>query len=83
MNHAFKTPGLREIARRGPYMHDGSLATLEEVIEHYDRGGIERASLSDLIVPLRLSEDEKLDLIAFLKCLSSELMLTTVPTFPR
>src|SRR4029453_2966308 len=39
MKHAFKTPGLREIGRRSPYMHDGSLATLEAVVEHYDRGG--------------------------------------------
>jgi cytochrome c peroxidase len=83
MNHAFKTPGLREIARRGPYTHDGSLATLEEVIDHYDRGGIERPSRSDLIVPLGLSEQDKLDLIAFLKSLSSKLTPTTVPTFPR
>jgi cytochrome c peroxidase len=83
MNHAFKTPGLREIADRGPYMHNGSLATLGEVIDHYDRGGIERPSRSDLIEPLGLSAQEKLDLIAFLKSLSSNLKPTTVPAFPR
>jgi cytochrome c peroxidase len=83
MNHAFKTPGLREIARRGPYMHDGSLATLEEVIDHYDRGGVERPSRSDLIVPLGLSAQDKVDLVAFLKSLSSNLAPTTVPIFPR
>ena len=47
MKHAFKTPGLREITLRGPYMHDGSLATLEGVVEHYDRGGVDRPSRSD------------------------------------
>src|SRR5262249_37542675 len=44
MHRAFKTPGLREITRRGPYMRDGSVATLEAVIEHYDNGGIDRPS---------------------------------------
>ena len=42
MQHAFKTPGLRNIDQRAPYMHDGSLATLAEVVEHYDGGGIQR-----------------------------------------
>src|SRR5690242_11099572 len=51
MQHAFKTPGLREITRRGPYMHDGSMATLEAVVDHYDKGGIERPSRSDLVKP--------------------------------
>ena len=54
MKHAFKTPGLREIARRTPYMHDGSIATLEQVVEHYDRGGVVRPSRSDLMKPLGL-----------------------------
>jgi cytochrome c peroxidase len=52
MQHAFKTPGLREISRRSPYMHDGSLATLEQVVEHYDHGGVDRPSRSDLMRPL-------------------------------
>jgi cytochrome c peroxidase len=46
MTHAFKTPGLREIGRRSPYMHDGSLATLEAVVEHYDYGGVDRPPIS-------------------------------------
>jgi cytochrome c peroxidase len=83
MGHAFKTPGLREIARRGPYMHDGSLATLEQVIEHYDRGGIERESKSDLIKPLGLSAQDKADLIAFLSTLTSNRVATTMPALPR
>jgi cytochrome c peroxidase len=83
MKHAFKTPGLREIARRGPYMHDGSIATLEQVVEHYDRGGVDRPSRSDLVKPLGLTPQEKSELVAFLKTLTSNLDPTTVPVLPR
>jgi cytochrome c peroxidase len=69
---AFKTPTLREIEHTGPYMHDGSLKTLEEVVEHYDKGGIKNAHLSARIKPLKLSERDKSDLVAFLKSLSGE-----------
>lgn len=64
---AFKTPTLREVARRGPYMHDGSLATLEDVIDFYDRGGNPNPYLDENIVPLHLSSAEKKALLAFLK----------------
>ena len=67
---AFKTPTLREIARTPPYMHDGSIATLEEVIEFYDRGGKANPYLDENIVPLRLSRSEKSALLAFLRALS-------------
>src|SRR4051794_182953 len=83
MEHAFKTPGLREIARRGPYMHDGSLATLEAVIDHYDHGGVDRPSRSDLMKPLGLTSQEKTDLVAFLNTLTSNLSPTAVPALPR
>jgi len=83
MAHAFKTPGLREIASRGPYMHDGSLATLEDVVEHYNQGGIDRPSRSDLVKPLGLTAQEKSDLVAFLKSLSSDLAPITMPVLPR
>jgi cytochrome c peroxidase len=83
MRHAFKTPGLREIGRRAPYMHDGSIATLEQVVEHYDRGGIDRPSRSDLIAPLGLTPDEKTALVAFLKTLTSNPNPTTMPVLPR
>jgi len=83
MQHAFKTPGLREITRRSPYMHDGSIATLEQVVEHYDSGGVERRSRSDLIKPLGLAPQEKADLVAFLKTLTSNLDPTGVPVLPR
>jgi cytochrome c peroxidase len=83
MEHAFKTPGLREIARRAPYMHDGSLATLEDVVEHYDHGGVDRPSRSDLMKPLGLTAQEKSDLVVFLKSLSSNLTPTAAPVLPR
>jgi len=83
MEHAFKTPGLREISRRTPYMHDGSLATLEQVVDHYDRGGVDRPSRSDLMKPLGLTVQEKADLVAFLNTLTSELNPTAIPVLPR
>jgi cytochrome c peroxidase len=83
MQHAFKTPGLREIARRGPYMHDGSLPTLEAVVDHYDKGGIDRPSRSDVIKPLGLSAQEKSDLVAFLMTLTGDPDPTMMPILPR
>ena len=72
LRYAFKTPTLREIGKRGPYMHDGSLPTLEAVIDLYDKGGIERPSRSRQIKPLNLTPDEKADLLAFLGTLTAE-----------
>jgi cytochrome c peroxidase len=66
----FKTPTLREVARTAPYMHDGSLATLEEVVEYYDRGGNRNPSLDAELQPLHLSPAEKWSIVAFLRCLS-------------
>ncbi|APF37286.1 cytochrome C peroxidase [Chelatococcus daeguensis] len=72
-DHAFKTPSLREIAWTAPYMHDGALATLEDVVAHYERGIVDRPTLSaDLPKGLSLSEEERGQLIAFLGTLSSE-----------
>jgi cytochrome c peroxidase len=67
---AFKTPTLRDIARTSPYMHDGSLHTLEDVVDFYDRGGRPNPSLDREIHPLGLSADEKHDLVAFLRALT-------------
>ncbi len=67
----FKTPTLRNVALTGPYMHDGSLKTLEEVIELYDQGGEENPMLDSGIRPLRLTDQEKADLLEFLKALTS------------
>jgi cytochrome c peroxidase len=72
MQQAFKTPTLRDVDRRAPYMHDGSLNSLVAVIDHYDRGGIARPSLSDEVRPLGLSEAEKRDLLAFLLTLTGD-----------
>jgi cytochrome c peroxidase len=83
MEHAFKTPGLREIAHRAPYMHDGSISTLEAVLDHYDNGGISRPSRSDQIGPLGLSKREKDDLVAFMTTMTSDMAPTTVPVLPR
>ncbi len=72
LQHAFKTPGLRNVAERAPYMHDGSKRSLEDVIELYDQGGIARASRAEEIRPLHLSASEKADLKSFLLTLSGE-----------
>lgn len=69
---AFKTPGLRDVARTGPYMHDGSIKTLEEVVEHYDKGGVKNKWLHQDIKPLKLSKQEKSDLVQFLHALNGE-----------
>jgi cytochrome c peroxidase len=69
---AFKTPTLREIEHTAPYMHDGSLKTLEEVVEFYDKGGIKNKNLDEKIKPLHLTYQDKKDLVAFLKALSGE-----------
>jgi len=64
---AFKTPTLREIARTAPYMHDGSLKTLEEVIAHYVKGGTPGPHVDEEIYPLKLTSEETADLVTFLK----------------
>jgi cytochrome c peroxidase len=83
LKYAFKTPTLRDVARRAPYMHDGSVATLRDVIELYNRGGIDRPSRSPDIGPLRLSGGEKADLLAFLDTLTSPPAPFEPPTLPR
>lgn len=72
----FKVPGLRNIELTSPYMHDGSIQTLEEVIDHYVSGGKNHPHKSALIQPLTLSESEKNDLIQFLKSLTDETFIT-------
>ena len=69
-NGAFKTPTLREVARTAPYMHDGSLATLADVVDFYSDGGRKNPFLDQEIRPLRFSEDEQRALIRFLESLS-------------
>lgn len=67
---AFKTPTLRHVAQTAPYMHDGSLATLEEVIEFYDKGGNPNFHLDEEIRPRGLTDEDKQALVAFLHSLS-------------
>ena len=66
----FKTATLREVARTAPYMHDGSLATLEDVIEFYSDGGRPSPSLDSEIRPLKFTDVEKWSLVAFLGALT-------------
>ena len=66
----FKTPTLREVGRTGPYMHDGSLATLEEVVTFYNDGGRPNPNLDEELQPLKLTHQEKRSLVAFLQSLS-------------
>ena len=67
---AFKTPTLREISRTAPYMHDGSLGTLEDVVEYYDRGGNRNSGLDPELRLLKLTDAEKRALTAFLHALT-------------
>jgi len=83
LQHAFKTPTLRDVARRAPYMHDGSVANLADVIELYDRGGVDRPSRDNDIHPLNLQSREKADLIAFLNTLSAAPKPYPLPILPR
>ncbi len=83
LRYAFKTPTLRDVSRRAPYMHDGSIPTLAQVIELYNRGGVDRPSRSELISPLMLSQQEKADLLAFLETLTSTPRNVQVPVLPR
>jgi cytochrome c peroxidase len=65
----FKTPTLRGVALTGPYMHDGSLTSLESVVEFYNQGGGVNPNLDPVLAPLHLSQDEVRSLVAFLKAL--------------
>jgi len=67
---AYRTPTLRNIELTAPYMHDGSLATLRDVVDLYDRGGNPNPGLDKFMLPLFLSEGDKEDLVAFLRSLT-------------
>jgi cytochrome c peroxidase len=82
LERSFKTPGLRNIDQRAPYMHDGSAATLEAVMHHYVGGIVQRPSLSAAIKPVLLSEQDVSDVVAFLKTLTSEDRPMTLPVLP-
>jgi cytochrome c peroxidase len=69
---AYRTPGLRNVALTAPYMHDGSLGTLEAVVEFYDRGGIDNPQKDPLLKPLGLSPQDRKALVAFLRSLTAD-----------
>ncbi len=70
---AFKTPTLRGIARTAPYMHDGSLSMLEDVIEFYSEGGRPNPSLDSEVRPRHFTAEEKRALAAFLRSLTGQM----------
>jgi cytochrome c peroxidase len=82
---AFKTPTLREISRSAPYMHDGRFKTLEEVVNFYNKGGVKNPHQDPLILPLELTDQEKSDLVAFLRTLNGEgwQQATAPKSFPQ
>jgi cytochrome c peroxidase len=71
----FKVPSLRNIALTAPYMHDGSLTTLEAVIDHYQTGGKPHPNKSPLLKPFALTVEERADLIVFLRSLTDEIFV--------
>lgn len=80
---AFKTPTLRDVAMTAPYFHDGSAKTLTEVMEHYNRGGDSKKNLSPDIKSLHLSDNEIMDIVAFMAALTSPQLQITLPILPR
>lgn len=82
MQHAFKTPTLRSVALRAPYMHDGSAVDLHQVVKHYEKGGIDRPSRSPLIKPIALTDRERSDLVVFMETLTGEGEAVPPPKLP-
>jgi cytochrome c peroxidase len=78
----FRTPGLREVSRTAPYMHNGSLGTLEDVVAFYDRGGGQHRNKSPLVKPLGLTAGEKRALVEFLKSLAGDPVVMERPELP-
>lgn len=79
----FKTPALRNVALTWPYLHDGSAATLEDVVEIYDSGGVPNPTLDPRVTPLGLTVDQKKDLVAFLRSLTGTLPRIERPALPK
>jgi cytochrome c peroxidase len=80
---AFLTPTLRNVAKTPPYLHDGSVKTLPQVVELYDRGGIKNPHLDPKMKPLRLSAREKADLVAFMQSLTGKPIPMSAPPLPK
>ncbi|GJM25742.1 MAG: hypothetical protein DHS20C16_21570 [Phycisphaerae bacterium] len=81
---AFKTPSLRDVTKHPPYMHDGSIKTLKEVVEHYNKGGDANPHLSKKIKKLNLTDEEVVLLVKFMEALDGEGYMDVEPkTFPK
>ncbi|MFC5499099.1 cytochrome-c peroxidase [Caenimonas terrae] len=83
MKGAFKTPTLREIEMTAPYFHDGSATTLREVVDFYARGGDDRSNVSGDVKKLDLTEQDKDDLVAFLRSLTGRFVAVVRPVLPQ
>lgn len=81
--HAFKTPGLRNLTYRGPFMHHGQLPDLSSVLMHYEGGGEKRPSLDPLMKPYESTDKERDDLLAFLAALTADKTETPLPNLPN
>ena len=80
---AFKTPTVRNVTLTAPYMHDGSLKTLDEVVEWYDKGGHANPHLDPKIKKLNLTDQEQEDLVAFMKACESKLPVVQTGRLPE
>ena len=83
MKGAFKTPTVREAGRTAPYFHDGSAASLEQVVAFYAKGGEVTTNLSKSMKPLSLTPEEVSQLVAFMGALSSPAKPFVLPMLPR
>ena len=83
MQYAFKTPSLRDLPINGPYMHDGSMLSLEEVIKHYEKGGIDRKSRSLEMKTFELTGEERQTLVEFVKTLDGGHLKVDYPRMPE
>jgi cytochrome c peroxidase len=83
LQFAFKTPTLRSVALRPPYMHNGSATSLYEVVKHYEKGGVDRPSRSPMMLPLGLTEQDRFDLVAFMQTLSGVQEGEAPPALPK
>lgn len=82
MKGAFKTPTLRDVALTAPYFHDGSAETLMDVVEHYARQGDVKTNLSPNLKAIKLTQQEKADIVAFMEALTSEPEPIALPLLP-
>lgn len=82
MKGAFKTPTLRNIEQTAPYFHDGSSASMIDVVDHYNQGGVVKTNLSPNMKKLNLSVEEMNDLVVFMNALTSPMPPVTLPELP-